>query len=119
MFLFKPEHLHTSLSLEILLACRFIYRSQRVREAEIQAVVKLHGEKANLNICFNLLQASAFQVEEDLKEQQKEKEENLKRFQGEVKQRVNQQIKMRRKQQLQKSCEAVGKTCIITSLYLL
>ncbi|TFK06336.1 pyruvate dehyrogenase phosphatase catalytic subunit 1 [Platysternon megacephalum] len=53
--------------------------------------------------------ASAFQVEEELKEQQKEKEENLKRFQGEVKQRVNQQIKMRRKQQLQKSCEAAEK----------
>uniref|UniRef100_A0A8C8RUG8 Coiled-coil domain containing 15 n=1 Tax=Pelusios castaneus TaxID=367368 RepID=A0A8C8RUG8_9SAUR len=53
--------------------------------------------------------ASAFQVEEELKEQQKEKEENLKRFQGEVKQRVNRQIKMRRKQQLQKSCEAAEK----------
>ncbi|XP_067419254.1 coiled-coil domain-containing protein 15 [Emydura macquarii macquarii] len=53
--------------------------------------------------------ASAFQVEEELKEQQKEKEENLKRFQGEVKQRVNRQIKMRRKQQLQKSYEAAEK----------
>ncbi|XP_074832793.1 coiled-coil domain-containing protein 15 isoform X2 [Carettochelys insculpta] len=53
--------------------------------------------------------ASAFQVEEELKEQQKEKEENLRRFQGEVKQRVNQQIKMRRRLQLQKSCEEAEK----------
>ncbi|CAM9871066.1 unnamed protein product [Bubo scandiacus] len=50
--------------------------------------------------------ASAFQVEEELKEQQREKAASLRRFQGEVRQRVNQRVRMRRKQQLQKSCEA-------------
>ncbi|KAM9175250.1 coiled-coil domain-containing protein 15 [Mergus octosetaceus] len=57
--------------------------------------------------------ASAFRVEEELKEQQREKAASLRRFQGEVKQRVNQQVRMRRKQQLQKSCEAAEKeTCL-------
>ncbi|XP_061870127.1 coiled-coil domain-containing protein 15 [Colius striatus] len=50
--------------------------------------------------------ASAFRVEEELKEQQREKAANLQRFQGEVQQRVNQQVRMRRKQQLQQSYEA-------------
>ena len=59
-------------------------------------------------ICFRLLQASAFRVEEELKEQQREKAASLRRFQGEVKQRVNQQVRMRRNQQLQKSYEAVS-----------
>ncbi|XP_021231771.1 coiled-coil domain-containing protein 15 isoform X2 [Numida meleagris] len=53
--------------------------------------------------------ASAFQVEEELKEQQRRKAVRLRHFQGEVKQRVNQQVKMRRKQQLQRSCEAAEK----------
>ncbi|XP_040508207.1 coiled-coil domain-containing protein 15 [Gallus gallus] len=53
--------------------------------------------------------ASAFQVEEELKEQQRRKAMRLRHFQGEVKRRVNQQVKMRRKQQLQRSCEAVEK----------
>nr|XP_060643559.1 coiled-coil domain-containing protein 15 [Anolis sagrei ordinatus]XP_060643560.1 coiled-coil domain-containing protein 15 [Anolis sagrei ordinatus]XP_060643561.1 coiled-coil domain-containing protein 15 [Anolis sagrei ordinatus] len=51
----------------------------------------------------------AAQVEEEYKEQQKEKEWMLKRFQEEVKRRVNQCVKMRRKQQLQKSYEAALK----------
>ncbi|XP_014816577.1 PREDICTED: coiled-coil domain-containing protein 15 [Calidris pugnax] len=51
--------------------------------------------------------AAAFQVEEELKEKQQEKAASLRRFQGEVKQRVNRQVGMRRKQQLEKSCEAV------------
>ncbi|XP_048824276.1 coiled-coil domain-containing protein 15 isoform X2 [Lagopus muta] len=53
--------------------------------------------------------ASAFQVEEELKEQQRRKAMRLRHFQGEVKRRVNQQLKMRRKQQLQRSCEATEK----------
>jgi len=52
-------------------------------------------------------QASAFQVEEELQERQREKAASLRRFQGEVRRRVNQQVRMRRKLQLQESCEAV------------
>ncbi|XP_043389989.1 coiled-coil domain-containing protein 15 isoform X5 [Chelonia mydas] len=80
-------------------------RNQSVAPVGVWVESAQTGGKWEESIAF----ASAFQVEEDLKEQQKEKEENLKRFQGEVKQRVNQQIKMRRKQQLQKSCEAAEK----------
>ncbi|XP_044853343.1 coiled-coil domain-containing protein 15 isoform X2 [Mauremys mutica] len=80
-------------------------RNQSVAPVGVWVESAQAGGKWEESIAF----ASAFQVEEELKEQQKEKEENLKRFQGEVKQRVNQQIKMRRKQQLQKSCEAAEK----------
>ncbi|XP_075029230.1 coiled-coil domain-containing protein 15 [Calonectris borealis] len=61
--------------------------------------------------------ASAFQVEEELKEQQREKAASLKRFQGEVKQRVNQQVRMRRKQQLQKSYEAAERESCVAVQY--
>ncbi|XP_009704114.1 PREDICTED: coiled-coil domain-containing protein 15, partial [Cariama cristata] len=61
--------------------------------------------------------ASAFQVEEELKEQQREKAASLKRFQGEVKQRVNQQVRMRRKQQLQKSYEAAERESCVAMRY--
>ncbi|XP_050769978.1 coiled-coil domain-containing protein 15 [Gymnogyps californianus] len=61
--------------------------------------------------------ASAFQVEEELKEQQREKAASLRRFQGEVKQRVNQQVRMRRKQQLQKSYEAAERESCIAVQY--
>ncbi|XP_074929683.1 coiled-coil domain-containing protein 15 isoform X2 [Chelonoidis abingdonii] len=80
-------------------------RNQSVAPVGVWVESAQAGGKWEESIAF----ASAFQVEEELKEQQKEKEENLKRFQGEVRQRVNQQIKMRRKQQLQKSCEAAEK----------
>lgn len=66
-------------------------------------------------ICFHLFQASAFQVEEELKEQQRRKAMRLRHFQGEVKRRVNQQVKMRRKQQLQRSCEAVSSSFSLPS----
>ncbi|XP_056650539.1 coiled-coil domain-containing protein 15 isoform X2 [Monodelphis domestica] len=52
---------------------------------------------------------SASQLEEEFKEQQRLKEEALKRFQEQVKNRVNQQVRLRKKQQLQKSFEAVEK----------
>ncbi|XP_038610612.1 coiled-coil domain-containing protein 15 [Tachyglossus aculeatus] len=52
---------------------------------------------------------SAFLIEKKLKEQEKTKQETLKRFQGQVKRRVNQRIKLRLKQQLQKACEAAEK----------
>nr|XP_028564020.1 coiled-coil domain-containing protein 15 isoform X3 [Podarcis muralis] len=57
----------------------------------------------------NTVFAAAAQIEEAYKEQRKEKERLLKRFQEEVKHRVNQHIKMRRKHQLQKSYEAALK----------
>ncbi|XP_044293614.1 coiled-coil domain-containing protein 15 isoform X1 [Varanus komodoensis] len=53
--------------------------------------------------------ALAAQIEEEYKEQQKEKERVLKRFQAEVKHRVNQHVKLKRKQQLQTSYEAALK----------
>ncbi|XP_044524920.1 coiled-coil domain-containing protein 15 [Gracilinanus agilis] len=52
---------------------------------------------------------SASQLEEEFKEQQRLKEEALKRFQEQVKNRVNQQMRLRKKQQLQKSFEAAEK----------
>ncbi|XP_074705007.1 coiled-coil domain-containing protein 15 [Strix aluco] len=61
--------------------------------------------------------ASAFQVEEELKEQQREKAASLRRFQGEVRQRVNQQVRMRRKQQLQQSCEAAERESSVAAQY--
>ncbi|KAM6173447.1 coiled-coil domain-containing protein 15 [Erethizon dorsatum] len=52
---------------------------------------------------------SACIIEEELKEQLRRKEEALKHFQRQVKHRVNQQIRLRKKQQLQKSYEAAEK----------
>ncbi|XP_053819494.1 coiled-coil domain-containing protein 15 isoform X4 [Vidua chalybeata] len=51
--------------------------------------------------------ASAFRVEEELKEQQREKAASLRRFQEEVRQRVNRQVRLRRRLELQKAYEAV------------
>ncbi|XP_005378507.1 PREDICTED: coiled-coil domain-containing protein 15 isoform X2 [Chinchilla lanigera] len=51
---------------------------------------------------------SACIIEEELKEQLRRKEEALKHFQRQVKHRVNQQIRLRKKQQLQKSYEALS-----------
>lgn len=47
-------------------------------------------------------------MEEELKEQQRKKAASLRRFQGEVRQRVNRQVRMRRRQELQKAFEAVS-----------
>ncbi|XP_004641500.1 coiled-coil domain-containing protein 15 isoform X2 [Octodon degus] len=55
---------------------------------------------------------SACIIEEELKEQLKRKEEALKHFQRQVKHRVNQQIRLRKKQQLQKSYEAAEKGAV-------
>ncbi|XP_064029422.1 coiled-coil domain-containing protein 15 [Pogoniulus pusillus] len=54
--------------------------------------------------------ASASRVEEELKEQQRQKAARLRRFQAEVKQRVRQQLQLRRKQQLQESYEALSRS---------
>ncbi|XP_037697797.1 coiled-coil domain-containing protein 15 isoform X2 [Choloepus didactylus] len=56
---------------------------------------------------------SAYMIEEELKEQLRKKEAALKRFQRQVKYRVNQQIRLRKKQQFQKSYEAAEKEGII------
>ncbi|XP_032724721.1 coiled-coil domain-containing protein 15 isoform X3 [Lontra canadensis] len=52
---------------------------------------------------------SAYMIEEELKEQLRKKQEALKRFQRQVKRRVNQQIRLRKKQQFQRSYEAAEK----------
>ncbi|XP_053451123.1 coiled-coil domain-containing protein 15 isoform X1 [Nycticebus coucang] len=51
---------------------------------------------------------SAYIIEEELKEQLRKKQEALKCFQRQVKLRVNHQMRLRKKQQLQKSYEAVS-----------
>ncbi|XP_029770727.1 coiled-coil domain-containing protein 15 isoform X2 [Suricata suricatta] len=52
---------------------------------------------------------SASIIEEELKEQLRKKQEALKNFQRQVKHRVNQQMRLRRKQQLQRSYKAAEK----------
>ncbi|XP_022416037.2 coiled-coil domain-containing protein 15 isoform X6 [Delphinapterus leucas] len=52
---------------------------------------------------------SAYMIEEELREQLRKKQEALKRFQRQVKRRVNQQMRLRKKQQLQRSYEAAEK----------
>ncbi|XP_037361438.2 coiled-coil domain-containing protein 15 isoform X2 [Talpa occidentalis] len=51
----------------------------------------------------------AYKIEEELKEQLRKKQEALKHFQRQVKHRVNRQIRLRKKQQLQRSSEAAEK----------
>ncbi|XP_073664124.1 coiled-coil domain-containing protein 15 isoform X5 [Tursiops truncatus] len=51
---------------------------------------------------------SAYMIEKELREQLRKKQEALKHFQRQVKRRVNQQIRLRKKQQLQRSYEAVS-----------
>lgn len=58
--------------------------------------------------CLSSLKTSAYMIEEELREQLRKKQEALKRFQRQVKCRVNQQIRLRKKQQLQRSYEAVS-----------
>ncbi|XP_045716210.1 coiled-coil domain-containing protein 15 isoform X2 [Phyllostomus hastatus] len=56
---------------------------------------------------------SAYMIEKEVKERLRKKEEALKHFQRQVKYRVNQQMRLRKKQQLQKSYEAAEKeSCI-------
>ncbi|XP_072885817.1 coiled-coil domain-containing protein 15 isoform X2 [Hemitrygon akajei] len=52
---------------------------------------------------------SALEVDEQLKEIHKAKMENLKRFQDEVKQRVTEYARIRKKHQRQRTCEALSK----------
>ncbi|XP_049712645.1 coiled-coil domain-containing protein 15 isoform X5 [Elephas maximus indicus] len=52
---------------------------------------------------------SACVIEEELKEQLRKKQEALKHFQNQVKRRVNQHVRLKKKQQLQRSFEAAEK----------
>ncbi|XP_063273835.1 coiled-coil domain-containing protein 15 [Prinia subflava] len=57
--------------------------------------------------------AAAFRVEEELREQQRRKAARLRRFQGEVRQRVNRQVRLRRGHELQKALEAAEReSCV-------
>lgn len=56
---------------------------------------------------------SALYVEEELNKQEKEKQERLRRFQSEVKHRVNQHARLRKEQQLLKSYAAAEKEGIV------
>lgn len=47
-------------------------------------------------------------MEEELKEQQQKKAASLRRFQDEVRQRVNRQVRLRQRLELQKAYEAVS-----------
>ncbi|XP_056365586.1 coiled-coil domain-containing protein 15 [Oenanthe melanoleuca] len=60
---------------------------------------------------------SALRVEEELKEQQRRKAARLRRFQGEVRQRVNRQLGLRRRQELQRAYEAAEKESCVTVQY--
>ncbi|XP_069470663.1 coiled-coil domain-containing protein 15 isoform X2 [Ambystoma mexicanum] len=64
------------------------------------------SEPADMDVLELTLSLSAFHVEEELKKHQKEKEDHLRRFQGEVKHRVNQHARMRKKQQMLKCYDA-------------
>lgn len=75
-----------------------------------QAVVPVGAwvEPASPNTLEIPAYTSACIIEEELKEQLRRKEEALKHFQRQVKHRVNQQMRLRKKQQLQKSYAAVS-----------
>lgn len=62
-------------------------------------------------------QTSAYILEEEIKEQQRRKQESLRHFQRQVKHRVNQQVKLRKKQQLDKSYKAAEKEDSIAMRY--
>ncbi|XP_017654123.1 coiled-coil domain-containing protein 15 isoform X2 [Nannospalax galili] len=76
-----------------------------------QAIVPVGAwvEPASPNCSEIPAHASAYMIEEELKEKQRRKQESLKHFQRQVKHRVNQQVKLRKKQQLQRSYKAVEK----------
>uniref|UniRef100_A0A8C3QI77 Coiled-coil domain containing 15 n=1 Tax=Cyanoderma ruficeps TaxID=181631 RepID=A0A8C3QI77_9PASS len=63
------------------------------------------------------MRASASRVEEELKEQQREKAARLRRFQAEVRQRVNRQVRLRRRQELQKAYEAAERESSVAAQY--
>ncbi|XP_029337363.1 coiled-coil domain-containing protein 15 [Mus caroli] len=60
---------------------------------------------------------SAYAVEEEIKEQQRRKQESLRHFQRQVRHRVNQRVKLKKKQQLHKSYKAAEKEGSIAMRY--
>ncbi|XP_021062476.2 coiled-coil domain-containing protein 15 [Mus pahari] len=60
---------------------------------------------------------SAYVVEEEIKEQQRRKQESLRHFQRQVRHRVNQRVKLRKKQLLHKSYKAAEKEGAIAMRY--
>ncbi|XP_038180446.1 coiled-coil domain-containing protein 15 [Arvicola amphibius] len=76
-----------------------------------QAIIPVGAwvEPASPNFSEIPAHASAYMIEEEIKEQQRRKQESLKHFQRQVQHRVNQQVKLRKKQHLQKSYEAAEK----------
>ncbi|KAM6043166.1 coiled-coil domain-containing protein 15 [Chlamydotis macqueenii] len=102
------------------LQARPLLQSWRVLAERTQSVapVGVWVESASGEPEQGLAFASAFRVEEELKEQQREKAASLRRFQGEVRQRVNQQVRLWRKQQLQKSYEAAERESCVAVQYV-
>ncbi|XP_036050195.1 coiled-coil domain-containing protein 15 isoform X5 [Onychomys torridus] len=76
-----------------------------------QAIVPIGAwvEPASPNCSEIPAHTSAYMIEEEIKEQQRRKQESLKHFQRQVKRRVNEQVKLRRKHQLQQSYKAAEK----------
>lgn len=62
----------------------------------------------SVHFLFFSLKTSAYVVEEEIKEQQRRKQESLRHFQRQVRHRVNQWVMLRKKQQLHKSYKAVS-----------
>uniref|UniRef100_M3XLE5 Coiled-coil domain containing 15 n=1 Tax=Latimeria chalumnae TaxID=7897 RepID=M3XLE5_LATCH len=88
--------------------------NQEVLAERNQAVVPVGVWVESANDCLwdqdqNQVFVSAAQVDEELRELQREKLENLKRFQDKVKRRVGEHDRIRKSQQLQKSYEAAEK----------
>ncbi|XP_070255822.1 coiled-coil domain-containing protein 15 isoform X2 [Myotis yumanensis] len=66
-------------------------------------------EPASPHSSGNTAYTAAYVIEKEIKEQLRKKQEALKRFQRQAKHRVNQRVRLRKKQQLQKFCEEAEK----------
>ncbi|KAL1782435.1 coiled-coil domain-containing protein 15 [Sigmodon hispidus] len=64
---------------------------------------------AHIILLQGLKTIGAYMIEKEIKEQQRKKQESLKHFQRQVRQRVSQRVKLRKEQQLQKSYRAAEK----------
>ncbi|KAK1328506.1 hypothetical protein QTO34_012079, partial [Cnephaeus nilssonii] len=73
-------------------------------------------EPASPHSSENTAYTAAYIIEEELKEQARKKQEALKRFQRQAKHRVNQRIRIRKKQQLQKSYEEVSSKSLMMGI---
>ncbi|CAJ0967070.1 unnamed protein product [Ranitomeya imitator] len=91
--------------------------ADRVRVFKITKVVKRRSEwtKSSVSCGYGRCQVPAQQIEDQLIQYQREKEQRLIRFQWEVKQRVNQHAKQCKQHQLQKSYDAITREGIIVT----